>query len=206
MRLFGAVTDNEWFSLHASSNCVDEVNFWRPSPEATFKAIQPGELLLFKLYAPLDFTAGGGFFVCFDQLPVNMAWDTFREANGIRSLSEMRERIAFYRRTPMRWTSSCVLQSVTARVLRESRRARNLGSRFPRPRLSQIAIRSTSSRETSSPRRSRGATGRRECMNLMGGAATAPFTLDNGFYRVMSQEDARVQESQSAPGETRQTR
>jgi putative restriction endonuclease len=101
MRLFVAVTDNEWFSRHASSHRVDEVNFWRPSPEATFRALQPGELLLFKLHAPLNFIAGGGFFVRFHQLPVNMAWDTFREANGVRSLLEMRQRIAFYRRTPI---------------------------------------------------------------------------------------------------------
>lgn len=101
MRLFVAVTDNEWFSLHSAAHRVDEVNFWRPSPEATFKALQPGELLLFKLHAPLNFIAGGGFFVRFLQLPVNMAWDTFREANGVRSLSEMRQRIAFYRRTPI---------------------------------------------------------------------------------------------------------
>ena len=101
MRLFIAVTDNEWFSLHASSHRVDEVNFWRPSPEATFRALQPGELLLFKLHAPLNFVVGGGFFVRFHQLPVNMAWDTFREANGVRSLLEMRQRIAFYRRTPI---------------------------------------------------------------------------------------------------------
>ena len=52
MRLFVAVTDSEWFGLHASKSQVDEVNFWRPSPEATFKALQPGELLLFKLHSP----------------------------------------------------------------------------------------------------------------------------------------------------------
>jgi putative restriction endonuclease len=99
MRLFVAVTDNEWFALHASRDRVDEVNFWRPSPDATFKALQPGELLLFKLHAPLNVIAGGGFFVRFHQLPVNLAWETFREANGVRSRLEMRQRIAFYRRT-----------------------------------------------------------------------------------------------------------
>jgi len=31
MRLFVAVTDNDWFALHASKESVDEVNFWRPS-------------------------------------------------------------------------------------------------------------------------------------------------------------------------------
>jgi len=30
MRLFVAVTDSEWFALHASKASVDEVNFWRP--------------------------------------------------------------------------------------------------------------------------------------------------------------------------------
>lgn len=75
MRLFVAVTDNDWFALHASRKHVEEVNFWRPSPEATFKALQPGELLLFKLHSPLNVIAGGGFFARFLQLPVNLAWD-----------------------------------------------------------------------------------------------------------------------------------
>jgi putative restriction endonuclease len=73
MRLFVAVTDSEWFNLHASNPSVDEVNFWRPSPDAPFKALQAGELLLFKLHSPDNFIAGGGFFVKFLQLPVNLA-------------------------------------------------------------------------------------------------------------------------------------
>jgi putative restriction endonuclease len=101
MRLFMAVTDNDWFALHASLNRVEEVNFWRPSPDATFKALQPGEILLFKLHAPVNCIAGGGFFVRFLQLPVNLAWETFKEANGVSSLPEMRERIAYYRRVPI---------------------------------------------------------------------------------------------------------
>jgi putative restriction endonuclease len=99
MRIFVAVTDNDWVSLHASKVSVEEVNFWRPSPEATFKALEPGELLLFKLHAPDNFIAGGGFFTRFLQLPVNLAWATFGEANGVRSLGEMRERIGYYRRS-----------------------------------------------------------------------------------------------------------
>jgi putative restriction endonuclease len=98
MRIFVAVTDKDWFSLHAASQNVEEVNFWRPSSEASFKALQAGELLLFKLHAPDNFIAGGGFFTRFLQLPVNMAWDVFREANGVRSLAEMRERIGYYKR------------------------------------------------------------------------------------------------------------
>jgi putative restriction endonuclease len=99
MRLFVAVTDKAWFTLHASSHGVEEVNFWRPSSEASFKALQQGELLLFKLHSPDNFIAGGGFFTRFLQLPVNMAWEVFKEENGVRSLAEMRERIEHYRKS-----------------------------------------------------------------------------------------------------------
>lgn len=44
---------------------VEEVNFWRPSPDTPFKALRPNELLLFKLHAPDNFVAGGGFFTRF---------------------------------------------------------------------------------------------------------------------------------------------
>lgn len=97
MRLFIAITDNNWFSLHASRSGVDEVNFWKPSPTANFKALQVGEPLLFKLHAPDNFIAGGGFFTRFLHLPINLAWDAFREANGVSSLNEMRTRISHYR-------------------------------------------------------------------------------------------------------------
>jgi putative restriction endonuclease len=94
MRLFVAVTDNDWFALHASNAQIEEVNFWRPSPEATFKALEPGELLLFKLKFPNDSIAGGGFFTRFLQMPINMAWETFGAANGVTSLAQFRARIA----------------------------------------------------------------------------------------------------------------
>jgi putative restriction endonuclease len=101
MRIFVGVTDKDWFNLHASRGNVDEVNFWRPSPTATFKALDPGELMLFKLHSPDNFIVGGGFFTKFQQLTVNLAWDAFRESNGVLSLAEMRHRIAFYRRAPI---------------------------------------------------------------------------------------------------------
>jgi len=99
MNLFVAVTDYDWFSLHASKPVIEEVNFWRPSPDASFKALLPGELLLFKLHAPRNHIAGGGFFTKFLTLPIRLAWDAFGEGNGVRSLPEMRARIAQYRRT-----------------------------------------------------------------------------------------------------------
>ena len=86
-----------WANTKAASKPeVEEVNFWRPSPEATFKALQPGELFLFKLHAPDNFIAGGGFFTRFLQLPISLAWEAFGEANGVRSLAELRNVVAEY--------------------------------------------------------------------------------------------------------------
>ena len=97
MRLYVGVTDRDWFDLHASKATVDEVNFWKPS-NRPFKSLQPGEILLFKLHSPDNFIAGGGFFTRFLHLPLNLIWDTFGEANGVRSLPEMRQRIGKYRK------------------------------------------------------------------------------------------------------------
>jgi hypothetical protein len=101
MNFFVAVTDYDWFQLHASKPSVVEVNFWRPSPEASFKALDPGEMLLFKLHSPRNFIVGGGFFTRFVHLPISLSWEAFGEGNGVRSLSEMRERIAKYRPVPI---------------------------------------------------------------------------------------------------------
>jgi putative restriction endonuclease len=113
MRFFVAVTDYDWFKLHASRSLIEEVNFWRPSPEASFKALSVGEMLLFKLHSPRNFVVGGGFFARFVQLPISLAWDAFGEGNGVRSLAEMRDRIAKYRRVPIEPTENptigCIL-------------------------------------------------------------------------------------------------
>jgi putative restriction endonuclease len=76
MNLFVAVTDYDWFQLHASKSDVDEVNFWRPSPEASFKAFSAGEMLLFKLHSPRNFFVGGGFFTRSIHLPISLAWES----------------------------------------------------------------------------------------------------------------------------------
>jgi putative restriction endonuclease len=113
MRLFVGVTDWGWWSLHASKLAVEEVNFWRPSSTANFQALAPGEIFLFKLHAPRNAIAGGGFFTKFLSLPVSLAWDAFGEGNGARSLAEVRQRIGFYRRAPIEATEDpnigCIL-------------------------------------------------------------------------------------------------
>jgi putative restriction endonuclease len=101
MRLFVGLTDYDWFRYHAARENVEEINFWRPSSEAGFKALLPGELFLFKLHAPRNFIAGGGFFVRFLQTPVSLAWRAFGTANGADSLQALRERISRYRHKPI---------------------------------------------------------------------------------------------------------
>jgi putative restriction endonuclease len=101
MNFFVAVTDYDWFQLHASKPRVEEVNFWRPSSTASFKALEAGEMFLFKLHAPRNFVVGGGFFTRFALLPLSLAWEAFKEGNGVRSLSEMRDRISRLRRSPI---------------------------------------------------------------------------------------------------------
>jgi hypothetical protein len=53
-----AVTDDNWFDLLRRRPDLDEVNFWAPSG-ANFRALDPGELFLFKLHAPRNVIVGG---------------------------------------------------------------------------------------------------------------------------------------------------
>jgi len=97
IKLIIAVTDGEWFDLLSRKPGLSEVNFWAPSA-ANFRALQPGELFLFKLHAPRNYIVGGGIFAYATALPCSLAWEAFGEGNGARSLLEMRSRIARYRR------------------------------------------------------------------------------------------------------------
>jgi putative restriction endonuclease len=97
IRLIVIVTDRDWFDQLRVQTHLPEVNFWSPS-DSTFHALQPGELFLFKLHSPDNFIVGGGVFAHATSMPCSLAWEAFGEANGARSLTEMRERIARYRR------------------------------------------------------------------------------------------------------------
>ena len=97
VRLVVAVTDSDWFEHLRSREHLEEVNFWAPSA-VSFRALSTGELFLFKLHAPRNFIVGGGLFVYANALPCSLAWEAFGEANGARSLAEMRTRIARYRK------------------------------------------------------------------------------------------------------------
>ena len=94
MRAFVGVTDGEWFELLSSQEHLVEINFWQPSGSTRFRALDQGELFLFKLHSPENCIVGGGFFGYYSLLPVSLAWQTFQLANGAGSIDEMRQRIA----------------------------------------------------------------------------------------------------------------
>ncbi len=97
IKLVVAVTDTDWFNLLRQQPLLKEVNFWAPS-NTSFKALQSGELFLFKLHAPVNKIVGGGVFAYASSLPLSLAWEAFGVANGATTLTEMRRRIARYRR------------------------------------------------------------------------------------------------------------
>lgn len=95
--LFVAITDRSWFG-QLSQDRPEEVNFWQPSGTRNFGAVSVGELFLFKLHTPDDFIVGGGVFSHSSNVPLSLAWEAFGRKNGVASLSDMRQRIARYRR------------------------------------------------------------------------------------------------------------
>lgn len=93
-----ANTDPDWFDFLSAQPNIDEVNFWQPSGNATFRAIEPGELFLFKLKAPRNGIGGFGVLSQASNLPVSLAWEAMGTKNGAPSFVEMRERVSRYRR------------------------------------------------------------------------------------------------------------
>lgn len=89
LNLVVAVTDDDWFEVLRRHPDLGEVNFWAPTA-ANFRALQPGEMFLFKLHAPRNMIVGGGIFAYANVLPCSLAWAAFGEANGARSAQEMR--------------------------------------------------------------------------------------------------------------------
>ncbi len=96
MRFYVAITDFDWFS-QLSAQKPDEVNFWQPSGNNQFRALSPGEPLLFKLHSPRNFIVGGGFFSHFSLSPLSLAWDAFGLKNGAITLDQMQDRVRRYR-------------------------------------------------------------------------------------------------------------
>lgn len=96
MKFWVGITDKQWFD-YLSRLAPEEVNFWQPGGKGKFQAIPTGALFLFKLHSPLNYIAGGGFFVSYSKLPISIAWDAFEEKNGAPSYEILRSRIIRYR-------------------------------------------------------------------------------------------------------------
>lgn len=89
--LYLDVTDPDWFRFHHARGAL-EVNFWRPSATA-FRALVPGQNILFKLKAPHNRIAGGGTFVGYTQMRLTEAWRQYGQMSGFEMLAEMRARL-----------------------------------------------------------------------------------------------------------------
>jgi putative restriction endonuclease len=103
MRAYVAVTDGDWFRYLRDRPHLEEVNFWKPgSGSGRFRAVEPGELFLFKLHAQDGGAiAGGGTFMWYSRFPSWAAWEAFGEKNGAATFPEMLARIERYRREPV---------------------------------------------------------------------------------------------------------
>ena len=97
MKFYIGVTDGDWFK-YLSSIQPDEVNFWKPSGKP-FKALNPGELFLFKLKYPDNCIVGGGYSIKNVKLPLSLAWKAFEDKNGAESFEKFSELIYNLRKT-----------------------------------------------------------------------------------------------------------
>ena len=87
------VTDIGWFEFlrnehRRGDRGLSTVNFWNPSGKS-FTNHTVGELVLFKLKAPVNKIAGGGIFSNYERLPWKLAWDNFGHGNGTDSADKM---------------------------------------------------------------------------------------------------------------------
>jgi putative restriction endonuclease len=99
MKFWVAVTDNGWFDYLGRLQ-PDEVNFWQPSGQFTFHAVEAGAPFLFRLHSPYDYIVGGGYFVQHSRLPLSIAWDTFGQKNGAPDFASFRGAILKRRAQP----------------------------------------------------------------------------------------------------------
>ncbi|MDA2920322.1 HNH endonuclease [Desulfobacterota bacterium AH_259_B03_O07] len=110
MKFWVGITDKDWFDFLSNlSPPADEVNFWQPSAISKFQAVSIGGLFLFKLHSPLNYIAGGGFFISYSSLPISIAWQAFEEKNGAPSYEILRSRIVKYREQPSKKTNNPVI-------------------------------------------------------------------------------------------------
>lgn len=96
MKFYLGVTDNNWYNFLSLQNRED-VNFWQPGGNTTFKVLTSGAPFLFKLKSPVNAIGGIGFFSSYTSLPISIAWDAFGKGNGCGSFLQLQKMILHYR-------------------------------------------------------------------------------------------------------------
>jgi putative restriction endonuclease len=101
MKAYLGITDSDWIAtLGVGGPEVAQANFWNPGGTRSFRALQHGEVFLFKTHSARgDGIVGGGVFDAFVFMRVDEAWETFGLANGVSSIDEFLTRVGKYRRS-----------------------------------------------------------------------------------------------------------
>lgn len=94
--IYVANTDNEWFDFLKARSPLEDVNFWKPSPQS-FRAIDEGQLFVFRLKSPRNKIGGYGVLASSINVPIQLAWDSFGDRNGSPSMTHMIASIRKYR-------------------------------------------------------------------------------------------------------------
>jgi putative restriction endonuclease len=104
-KLYVGITDTEWMNFIRRKNNTNElgkeINFWTPG-STQFKALEPGELFLFKMHDRQGNPdengeiVGGGYFLDFQQMTISEAWKRFGYGNGCASETELSIKIRNY--------------------------------------------------------------------------------------------------------------
>lgn len=89
-------TDNDWFDFLKARAPLEDVNFWKPTPQK-FKAIEEGQIFAFRLKSPRNVIGGYGVLASSINVPIQLAWDSLGERNGSASMFEMMKAIRRYR-------------------------------------------------------------------------------------------------------------
>jgi putative restriction endonuclease len=94
--LYVANTDNDWFDFLKARSPLEDVNFWKPTPQS-FKAIGEGQLFVFRLKSPRNVIGGYGVLASSVNVPIQLAWEALGERNGSPSIAQMINTISRYR-------------------------------------------------------------------------------------------------------------
>ena len=94
--LYVANTDNDWFDFLKARAPLEDINFWKPSPQ-TFRAVEEGQLFVFRLKTPRNCIGGYGILASSINVPIQLAWDALGERNGSPSMAHMITAIRRYR-------------------------------------------------------------------------------------------------------------